>query len=133
MAGSAARIRSLCTTLPSPPRLRKKGDYLRFHGTLPGADRELAILTTARELDVRYEWQAHEPIARREGAAPEAIEVARSRGAAESLRRVSAPSLMSFARSCASTGFLTRSSSARSQSLAASNSSSSWRSPATTA
>lgn len=70
---------------PLAAPVAEEGDYLRFHGTLPGADRELAILTAARELDVRYEWQAHEPIARREGATPAAIEVARTKGAAESL------------------------------------------------
>ena len=61
------------------------GDYLRFHGLLPGADRELAIITGAREVEARYEWQAHEPIARQEGARNEAIEVVRSKGSTDSL------------------------------------------------
>ncbi len=53
--------------------------YLRY-----GADgerdqrlTELAILTTARELDSQYEWSAHEPAARREGLEEEIIELLR--------------------------------------------------------
>jgi 4-carboxymuconolactone decarboxylase len=61
------------------------GDYLRYHGLLAGADRELGILTAAREGEVRYEWQAHEPIARREGVPSDAIEVVRVNGPLEQL------------------------------------------------
>ena len=50
--------------------------YLRY-----GADgerdqrlTELAILTTARELDSQYEWNAHEPLARNAGLEEEIIE-----------------------------------------------------------
>jgi 4-carboxymuconolactone decarboxylase len=70
---------------PLADLVAEEGDYLRFHGLLAGADRELAILATARELDVRYEWQAHEPIARREGAPSDAIEVVRDKGPADQL------------------------------------------------
>ncbi len=38
---------------------------------------ELAILTTARELDSQYEWTAHEPAARRAGLEEEIIELLR--------------------------------------------------------
>lgn len=70
---------------PLADRAGELGDYLRFHGLLPGADRELAILTAGRELDARYEWQAHEPIARREGVRPEAIEILRAKGSPDGL------------------------------------------------
>src|SRR5207248_106787 len=58
---------------------------LRFEGTLSGADRELAILAVGREMGARYEWAAHEPIARREGVRPEAIEAVLTHGSLEGL------------------------------------------------
>src|SRR3954468_826073 len=39
--------------------------------------REIAILTTARELDSQFEWAAHEPEALREGISSEIIETIR--------------------------------------------------------
>jgi 4-carboxymuconolactone decarboxylase len=56
-------------------RVAELGEHLRFKGLLPGADRELAVLTLARELDSVLEWVAHEGIARREGVREEAIAV----------------------------------------------------------
>jgi 4-carboxymuconolactone decarboxylase len=41
---------------------------------LGGRVRELAILTTARELDSQFEWAAHEPEALGEGISREIIE-----------------------------------------------------------
>lgn len=66
-------------------RVAEIGDYLRFHGLLDGADRELAILTVAREVEARYEWQAHEPLARSKGAREEAIAAVRARAVSDSL------------------------------------------------
>ena len=48
--------------------------YLRNEAGLGGRVRELAILTTARELDSQFEWAAHEPEALREGVPPEIID-----------------------------------------------------------
>lgn len=48
-------------------RTRPLNNYLRFQAGLGGRVRELAILTTARELDNQFEWAAHEAEARREG------------------------------------------------------------------
>ena len=53
--------------------------YLRFEAGLGGRLRELAILVTARELDSQFEWAAHEAEAKREGIAPELIDVIRYR------------------------------------------------------
>ncbi len=53
--------------------------YLRY-GTDGARDQrltELAILTTARELDSQYEWTAHEPLARNAGLEEEIIELLR--------------------------------------------------------
>jgi 4-carboxymuconolactone decarboxylase len=66
--------------LHHPPlceRVAALGEQLRFRSALPGADRELAILTVGREIEAAYEWVAHEVIARREGTRPEAIAVVR--------------------------------------------------------
>jgi 4-carboxymuconolactone decarboxylase len=46
---------------------------------LGGRVRELAILTTARELDSQFEWAAHEPEAIREGISREIIEIIKHR------------------------------------------------------
>ena len=66
-------------------RVGHLGTYLRFEGTLPGADRELAIIATSREFDCDFEWSAHARLARQEGVREEAIEAVAHRGALESL------------------------------------------------
>ena len=53
--------------------------YLRFNSGLGARVRELAILVTAREHDSQFEWAAHEDEARREGIAPELIDIVRYR------------------------------------------------------
>jgi 4-carboxymuconolactone decarboxylase len=55
------------------------GEYLRFHGRLPGMMRECAILCTSRFLDVPFEWVMHEPVALKEGVLKETIEIIRTR------------------------------------------------------
>jgi 4-carboxymuconolactone decarboxylase len=46
--------------------------YLRFEAGFTPHVREVAILTTAREMDSQFEWVAHEPEALKEGV-PQAI------------------------------------------------------------
>lgn len=53
--------------------------YLRYQAGFTGRERELAILTTARECDSQFEWAAHEHEARREGIAPQIIEIVKHR------------------------------------------------------
>src|SRR5436309_13915286 len=53
--------------------------YLRHEAGLGGRVRELAILTTARELDSQFEWAAHEREALGEGVSREIIERIRYR------------------------------------------------------
>jgi 4-carboxymuconolactone decarboxylase len=60
-------------------RSRPLNHYLRFEAGLGDRVRELAILTTARELDSQFEWAAHEPAALAEGIAPETIDRIRYR------------------------------------------------------
>jgi 4-carboxymuconolactone decarboxylase len=70
---------------PLAERVADLGTYLRFEGRLAPAERELAILTVARELGSRFEWVGHEAIARREGTRPEAIEAVRLQRATDAL------------------------------------------------
>ena len=60
-------------------------DYFRFDAELPEADRELVILTTARELGARYAWARHEVRGREVGTRAEAIEILRAHGALDGL------------------------------------------------
>jgi 4-carboxymuconolactone decarboxylase len=53
--------------------------YLRYESGLGGRVRELAILTTARELDSHFEWTAHEPVAFAEGISREIVEIIKHR------------------------------------------------------
>src|SRR5215467_796519 len=53
--------------------------YLRHEAGLGGRVRELAILTTARELDSQFEWAAHEPEAVAEGVSQEIIDIIKHR------------------------------------------------------
>jgi 4-carboxymuconolactone decarboxylase len=68
--------------LHSPPlaeRTAHLGAYIRFESALSPADRELAILAVARELDCEFEWAYHVPVARKAGAREEAIAALRDR------------------------------------------------------
>jgi len=54
-------------------RARAMGDYLRFRSTLPPRLSEFVILLASRRWTQNYEWNAHEPLARRAGVKPEII------------------------------------------------------------
>src|SRR3984957_7637622 len=60
-------------------RARPLNRYLRHEAGLGGRVRELAILTTARELDSQFEWAAHEPEALGEGISREIVEIIKHR------------------------------------------------------
>lgn len=69
-------------TLYSPKaaeHARALNRYLRFEAGLPPRVREIAILTTAREMDSQFEWGAHEPEARKEGVDGRVIDVIKHR------------------------------------------------------
>lgn len=71
------------TALMHKPELARRvaavGELLRFDSKLPGRERELAILTAAREGESRFEWAVHEPIAVREGLSQETLEIVRGK------------------------------------------------------
>jgi 4-carboxymuconolactone decarboxylase len=69
-------------TLYSPKaaeHARALNRYLRFEAGLLPRVREIAILTTAREMDSQFEWAAHEPEARKEGVEERVIDVIKHR------------------------------------------------------
>lgn len=58
-------------------------DYFRNHSLLADADREIIILTAAREVDARYAWSRHEIRAHNVGIRPEVIEALREKAPAD--------------------------------------------------
>ena len=82
IAGSRGRVPNVFRALLNSPDAAEAvgalGAYLRYESPLDPATREIAILTTATELDVPYEWAHHEPIARDVGVRDEVIESIRS-------------------------------------------------------
>jgi 4-carboxymuconolactone decarboxylase len=57
--------------------------YLRFGAGLDPRTVEIAILTTARLLESRFEWCAHEPVARELGVGDATIDAMRTNGSLE--------------------------------------------------
>ncbi len=51
-------------------RAQRLGEYLRFQSAVPRRLNELAILTTARHWNAKYEWYAHYALALQAGLAP---------------------------------------------------------------
>jgi len=54
-------------------------DYFRTESLLPDADREIIILTAAREVDARYAWSRHEVRAHKLAIHPDIIEALRAK------------------------------------------------------
>src|SRR5215831_9972595 len=55
-------------------RAKAMGDYLRFKSALGPKLNEMVILIAAREWSQQYEWNAHHPIALKEGLRPDIAE-----------------------------------------------------------
>lgn len=55
------------------------GAYVRFESALDPPVRELVILAVARQMDCRFEWAAHVPLARQAGVREDAIAAIRDR------------------------------------------------------
>jgi 4-carboxymuconolactone decarboxylase len=53
--------------------LGKVGEYLRFHGALPGKLNEFAMLIVSREWTCQFEWAVHHPLAMKQGLAETVI------------------------------------------------------------
>ena len=89
IAESRGGVRGPFSVLLNSPELAGRighlGAYVRFEGELPDADRELAILTTARAFDCAYEWAVHEPIAKDAGVPDRTIDIVADSGAVDDL------------------------------------------------
>jgi 4-carboxymuconolactone decarboxylase len=70
---AGVRLYSRGTVTP----LQAMNDYLRHDAGIPPRLREVALLATARACDSRFQWVAHEPLARREGVPQDAIDAIR--------------------------------------------------------
>jgi 4-carboxymuconolactone decarboxylase len=64
--------------------------YLRFEAGFTPRVREIAILTTAREMDSQFEWVAHEPEALKEGVGADVIDVIKYRKPTAGLEEIDA-------------------------------------------
>jgi 4-carboxymuconolactone decarboxylase len=60
-------------------RVAHVGSYVRFESSLPERVRELAILTAAREFDVRFEWAGHARLAGELGISRQTIDLIANR------------------------------------------------------
>ena len=61
------------------PHVSAINQYLRYEAGYPPRVREVAILTTAREMDSQFEWVAHEPEALKVGVPAAVIDVIKYR------------------------------------------------------
>ena len=61
------------------PHLVALNQYLRFKSGISPRIREIAILTTAREMDSQFEWAAHEPEALSVGVPANVVEAIKHR------------------------------------------------------
>jgi 4-carboxymuconolactone decarboxylase len=67
------------------PHLVALNQYLRFKSGISPRIREIAILTTAREMDSQFEWAAHEPEALNVGVPANVVETIKHRRATTGL------------------------------------------------
>jgi 4-carboxymuconolactone decarboxylase len=61
------------------------GNYVRFHSELSPADREIAIITAAREFDARVQWAGHVRLGREAGVREEVIDAVGRRAGLDAL------------------------------------------------
>ncbi|MDA1257200.1 MAG: carboxymuconolactone decarboxylase family protein [Chloroflexi bacterium] len=89
VAGSRGGVRGPFAMLLHSPEVAERaahlGAYLRFGSQIPDAERELAIITTARSFDCDYEWSAHVRIAREVGVGEDAISAIANREPTDAL------------------------------------------------
>ena len=89
IAESRGRVGGPFSVLLNSPEVAGRtahlGSYIRFESTLSPAERELAILTTSRELDCGYEWAGHASLALDAGVSRETIDLIAGGGPLEEL------------------------------------------------
>ncbi len=89
IAQSRGAVSNLFAVLLNSPDLAARvgnvGAYLRFESHLKPWQRELTILTTAREMNIQYEWTQHSRTATSAGVRQEAIEAIRDKKGLQAL------------------------------------------------
>ena len=87
IAGTRGRVAGPFTVLLHVPvladRIQNLGAYLRYEASLDRDVAETAVLVTARLRGSPFEWEAHEPHARRAGVPDEVISTLRDDGPSE--------------------------------------------------
>ncbi|HBF00934.1 MAG: carboxymuconolactone decarboxylase family protein [Dehalococcoidia bacterium] len=87
IASSRGRISGPFSVLLHSPEVAGRaahlGAYIRFESLLKDDDREVAIITAAREMNCNYEWAAHVPIAMEAGITQEVVDVINERGSTD--------------------------------------------------
>lgn len=76
-ASRGKMVRPFAAMLHRPEIARAAADLgavIRYQGTLSDHDRELVIITTAKERDCEFEWSAHSPLARSAGVSDETLD-----------------------------------------------------------
>ena len=77
--GSVVNVfRALLNSPDAAEVVARVGEYVRYGSPLAPSIREIAILSTARELNLEYEWAHHEPVAREVGVSDKVIDSIRS-------------------------------------------------------
>ena len=89
IATSRGRVSGPFSVLLNSPEVAGRaahlGSYIRFESTLTPSQRELAIITTAREFDCAYEWAAHATLALEAGVQKDAVEIVANGGGLSAL------------------------------------------------
>ncbi len=89
IAESRGRVSGPFSVLLNSPEIAGRaahlGAYIRFDSTLEPHQRELAIITAARQADCQYEWSAHAPMAERAGVRDEAIDAVANNASVDGL------------------------------------------------
>ena len=84
IATSRGRVSGPFSVLLNSPEVAGRaahlGTYIRFESTLTSDQRELAIITTAREFDCAYEWAAHATLALEAGVRDSVIQTVANGG-----------------------------------------------------
>lgn len=87
IASSRGRISGPFSVLLHSPEVAGRaahlGAYIRFESLLEDDDREVAIITAAREMNCNYEWAAHVPIAIEAGVAQKVVDIINDRGSTD--------------------------------------------------
>ena len=83
IASSRGRISGPFSVLLHSPEIAGRaahlGAYIRFESLLDDDEREVAIITAAREMNCNYEWAYHVPIAIQAGVSQEVVDVINQR------------------------------------------------------